>query len=210
MNSQDGSVLLAGQRYPVSTEVIDLVNTRLVSFAPLAELPELRVLRLHHTDPHSSPGGALLDLLALRKCPNLSIIEIPRQNLRTLDGLEGHNSLQAIDVSYTRINDLQPLAALPNLAVLKLRHTRVTSLEPLASIPTLEELDIAHTGVADLGALKWLPALTVLDLRATCVTDLSVLADMPALRRVVVQRLNLDGQAVYRLRQARPGIEVLA
>jgi hypothetical protein len=202
-------ILFAGQQFPPDTEVIDLVNAPLVTLEPLGGLPELRTLRLHHTDPHRSPGGALLDLSVLRKCPHLAIVEIPRQNVRALDGLEGHRDLHTVDVSSTRVADLGPLSRLPSLAVLRLRHTRVTTLAPLASVTTLEELDIAHTAVADIAVLRQLPALASLDLRATAVTDLAVLANMAALRRVVVQRLDVDRSAIDRLSEARPDVELI-
>lgn len=209
MTEQASSILFAGRQFPPDTEVIDLVNARLVTLEPLGDLPGLRVLRLHHTNPHRSPSGALLDLSVLRKCPQLSVVEIPRQNVRALDGLEGHRNLHTVDVSSTRVADLGPLAGLPSLAVLRLRHTRVTTLAPLDSVPTLEELDIAHTAVADISVLRQLPALASLDLRATPLTDLAVLADMAALRRVVVQRLDVDRAVIDRLREARPDLELI-
>ncbi len=209
MNEQASPILFAGQQFKPDTEVIDLVNARLVTLEPLGDLPGLRALQLHHTNPHRSPGGALLDMSVLRKCPHLAVVEIPGQNVRVLDGLEGHRNLHTVDVSSTRVADLGPLAGLPCLAVLRLRHTRVTTLTPLASVPTLEELDIAHTAVADISALRQLPALASLDLRATPVTDLAVLADMAALRRVVVQRLDVDRYAIDRLRESRPDVELI-
>ncbi|WP_189608418.1 leucine-rich repeat domain-containing protein [Saccharospirillum salsuginis] len=189
--------------------MIDLVNARPVSLAPLGDLPKLRVLRLHHTNPHSSPGGALLDLSVLRQCPQLTVVELPRQNVRALDGLEGHKHLHTVDVSSTRVADLGPLAGLPTLTVLRLRHTRVTTLAPLASVPTLEELDVAHTAVADISVLRELPAVTTIDLRATLVIDLKSLVDIASLRRVVVQRLQINDAAIDQLRKARPEIELI-
>ena len=209
MTEQATPLLFAGQQFPPDTEVIALVNARLVTLEPLGDLPELRALRLHHTNPHQSPGGALLELSVLRKCPHLAVVEIPRQNVRSLNGLEGHLNLHTVDVSSTRVTDLSPLAGLPHLAFLRLRHTRVTSLAPLASVLTLEELDIAHTAVADISVLHRLLALVSLDLRATPVTDLAVLADMAALRRVVVQRLDVDRPSIDRLRKARPDVELI-
>jgi Leucine-rich repeat (LRR) protein len=209
MTEQPSAILFAGQQFLPDTEVIDLVNARLVTLEPLSGLPKLRVLRLHHTNPHRSPGGALLDLSVLSKCPHLAVVEIPRQNVRALDGLEGHRDLHTIDVSSTRVADLGPLSGLPSLAVLRLRHTRVTTLAPLASVSTLEELDIAHTAVADISVLHHLPALASLDLRATPVTNLAVLADMAALRRVVVQRLDVSPAAIDSLREARPDVELI-
>ncbi len=209
MTEQTSPILFAGRQFQTDTRIIDLVNVRLVTLEPLGDLLELRVLRLHHTNPHRSPGGALLDLSVLRKCPHLTVVEIPRQNVRALNGLEGHRNLHTIDVRFTRVADLGPLAGLPALAVLRLRHTSVTTLDPLASVSTLEELDIAHTAVSDISVLRWLPALASLDLRATHVTDLSPLADMAALRRVVAQRLKVARAAIDRLREARPDVEVI-
>jgi internalin A len=209
MTKQTLPVLFAGRKYPPNTEVIDLVNTRLVTLEPLGGLPELRVLRLHHTNPHRSPGGALLDLSMLRKCPHLTVIEIPRQNVRALDGLEGHRKLHTVDVRSTRVSDLDPLAGLPSLAILRLRHTRVSTLAPLGSVSTIEELDIAHTAVSNISVLRQLPKLRSLDLRATPVTDLSPLTDMGALRRVVVQRLAIDRAEIDRLRKTCPDLEVI-
>ena len=202
-------IRFAGQAFPPDTEVIELVNTRLVTLDPLGDLPELRVLRLHHTNPHSSPGGALLNLSVLRKCPNLTVIEMPQQNIRLLDGLAGHRNLHTIDMSSTHVADLNPLADLQCLAVLRLRHTQVTSLAPITSVSTLEELDIAHTAIDDITVLRELPALTSLDLRATHVTNLAPLEDMVALRRVVVQRLDLSPSAIDRLHKVRPDVEVI-
>ncbi len=209
MTGQTSSILFAGQQFPLDTKVIDLVNAPVVTLEPLGKLPALRVLRIQQTNPHESPGGALLDLSVLRKCPRLTIVEIPEQNVRSIEGLEDHQNLHTIDLSFTRVADLTPLTGLPGLAILRLRHTRVTDLAPLASIPTLQELDIAHTPVADISALRHHPSLTTLDLRATRVTDLSVLAEMPALRRVIVQRLDVDEAAIERLRLARPDVEVV-
>lgn len=209
MTEQASPILFAGRQFPLDTEVIDLVNARPVKLEPLGDLPELRVLRLHHTNPHRSPGGALLDLSVLRKCPHLTVVEIPRQNVQALDGLEGHRNLHTVDVRFTRVADLSPLAGLPCLAVLRLRHTRVTTLAHLASVSTLEELDIAHTAVVDISVLRQLPALASLDLRATHVTDLAPLADMAGLRRVVVQRLEVGRAAIDRLREARLNVEVI-
>ena len=209
MTGGASSILFAGRRFPPDTEIVDLVNARLATLEPLGGLPGLRELRLRHTNPHRSPGGALLDLSVLRKCPRLAVVEIPRHNVRALEGLEGHRDLHTVDVSATRVADLGPLAGLPSLAVLRLRHTRVTSLAPLASVPTLEELDIAHTAVEDISVLRRLPALASLDLRASAVTDLAVLTGMAALRRIVVQRLDVDPAAIDRLREARPDVEVI-
>ena len=209
MTEPTSPILFAGRQFLPDTEVIDLVNARLVTLEPLGDLPKLRMLQLHWTNPHRSPGSLLLDLSVLRKCPHLTVVEIPRQNVRTLDGLEGHRNLHTVDVSFTRIADLGPLAGLPSLAVLRLRHTRVTTLAPLVSVSTLEELDIAHTTITDISLLRQLPALASLDLRATHVTDLAPLADMAALRRVVVQRLEVDRAAIDRLREARPDVEVI-
>lgn len=209
MTEQPSTILFAGRNFPLDTELIDLVNAPLVSLDPLGCLPGLRTLQLHNTNPHRSPGGALLDLSVLRKCPHLAVVEIPEQNVRSLDGLEGHRNLHTIDVSVTRVADLTPLVGLPSLAILRLRHTRVSDLSPLASLPTLKELDIAHTPVANISALRQLPELTSLDLRATRVTDLAVLEDMPALQRVVVQRLDVDHAVIEHLRKARPDIEVI-
>jgi hypothetical protein len=209
MTDQASPIMFAGRKFPPDTEVIDLVNARLVKLEPLGDLPELRVLRLHWTNPHQFPSGALLDLSVLRKCPHLAVVEIPRHNVRVLDGLEGHRNLHTVDVSSTRVADLGPLGGLQSLAVLRLRHTRVTTLAPLASVSTLEELDIAHTAVADISVLRQLPALTSLDLRATPVTDLAVLVEMAALRRVVVQRLGVDRAAIDLLREARPDLELI-
>jgi len=195
MTEQVSPILFAGRQFPPDTEVIDLVNARIASLDPLGDLLELRVLRLHYTNPRRSPGGALLDLSVLRKCPHLSVVEIPRQNVQALVGFEGHRNLHTVDVRTTRIADLGPLAGLPSLTVLRLRHTRITTLTPLASVLMLEELDIAHTAIADISVLRQLPALASLDLRATNVTDLAPLADMAALRRVVVQRLEVGRAA---------------
>ena len=210
MSPQATTIRFGGQDFPPETKVIDLVNVRPVTLAPLGDLPNLQELRLHHTDPHSAPGGALLDLSVLRRCPALTTVEIPKQNVRSLDGLDGHQALLTVDVSFTRVADLAPLAGLPSLTVLRLRHTQVGSVEPLASVLTLEELDIAHSRVADISALTRLPALGSLDLRASRVTDVGVLADMPALRKVVVQRLEVDRSAVERLRDSRPDIEIVS
>lgn len=209
MTGQASSILFAGQRFSPGTEVIDLVNAPVVTLDPLGELPELRVLRIRQTNPHESPGGALLDLSALRKCPRLTVVEIPEQNVRSLAGMENHKDLHTLDVSFTRVADLTPLAGLPGLTILRLRHTRVADLAPLDSIPTLQELDIAHTPVADISALRHHPSLVALDLRATRVTDLSALAEMPVLKRVVVQRLDVGEAAIGRLRKARPDVEVV-
>lgn len=67
-------------------------------------------------------------------------------------------------------------------------------------------IDLSFTRVTDLTPLcQALPSSAC----ATRVTDLAALAEMPVLRRVVVQRLEVDEAAIERLRKARPEVEVV-
>jgi internalin A len=164
-----GPVRFEGQDVPRDATVVERVNVAWPDFAPLAELRDLQVLRLTHTNPHRSPGGLPVDLQPLAAVDGLEVLVLRHYPIRDLGPLRNLRRLQVLDLSFAPVADLAPLAGLGSLRDLGLRATRVVSLEPLEGLARLERLDVGHTPVADVRPLHGLPALHEVELDGTAV-----------------------------------------
>jgi Leucine-rich repeat (LRR) protein len=164
-----GTVRFEGQDVPHDATVVERVNVAWPDFAPLAELPDLRELRLTHTNPHRSPGSLPVDLGPLAGVAGLEVLVLRHYPIRDLDPLRHLGRLRVLDLSFAPLTDLGPLAGLGSLRDLGLRATRAASLAPLAGLTGLERLDVGHTPVSDVTPLHGLRALREVELDGTAV-----------------------------------------
>lgn len=117
-----------------------------------------------------------VDLDALAKAPNLEILELAGNPIRTLD--------------------LTPLAACPNLRELTIGADTPIDLAPLAGCPALASLRLEARGwtTLDLSPLAGHPSLASLSFTVHALTslDLTPLASCPNLRRLSIAARELD------------------
>jgi Leucine-rich repeat (LRR) protein len=90
-------------------------------------------------------------------------------------------SLHALDLSYSEVNDISALASCQALHTLHLNDTKVSDVSALASCQALHTLYLDDTPVSDVSALASCQALHTLNLNRTAVSDVSVLASCQAL-----------------------------
>jgi Leucine-rich repeat (LRR) protein len=80
--------------------------------------------------------------------------------------------LQKLDLSRNNISDLTGIERFPKLKILAVRFTMIKSLEPLRGLPLLEELDLTGTKT-DLTPLLHIPSLK----RLVCSSDMKPYID---------------------------------
>lgn len=123
------TVRFLGQDYPPDTREIAILNQGVDDLGPLAELVELRVLRLVRTDRHRIPIHTLTDLSPLRGLVHLEVLELPRTPVEDLSPLAGLERLRRLVLRGTDVADLSPLEGLGRLAQLDVRDARVPRAE---------------------------------------------------------------------------------
>lgn len=147
---------LTGVDAAVGLTELRLTGNRPASFAPLAELTNLRVLRLTSTD--------LEDASVLAGLRNLTHLEMP----------------------YNRVQDVAPLTSLDNLWTLLLSGNPLASTDPLSDMPWLRWLSIDGTGTEDLAFLTGLPELYQLAATNNELRSLDGVEQAPSLRQLYV------------------------
>lgn len=185
-----------------------LRSNRVGDIAPLAHLPELRVLDLG--DNRITDVSALSGLVALRYL-DLDLNQgehsghagVGIEDIRPLAGLTG---LARLDLSFNRVRDVSPLAGLESLVSLDLLQNLVVDITPLGGLTGLTTLLVARNRIDDVSTLSRLTALeflwaggndvmdwsplsrltrlTELGLRNSGIEDLSFLADLTELKRL--------------------------
>lgn len=144
----------------------------------------------------SIPDAALRGALerALEKQPGerisradmraLSHLQVSREGITVLTGLEFASNLQSLDLSGNAISDTSPLAHLSRLTELDLSSNRVTDLSPLSGLCRLARLFLAANLITDLTPLARVSALVTLDISYNQIPEIASLADLVHLREL--------------------------
>lgn len=110
----------------------DLIKSRSGQF----DLEDVLVLKLNGaglTSISASPS-------ALLRCSNLTHLELRKNELKTLDGIEALPNLEKLDVSDNKIANLSPLGFLMKLVELNVASNAITDLKQLEHLKGLAEL----------------------------------------------------------------------
>lgn len=127
----------------------------------------------------------LVDLGFVATLPRLKRLNLTGTGVRDLSPLVGAETLEALNLSRTRVEELGPVARLPRLAELVLGRSAITDLTPLAGSLTLRRLDIGSVPIEDLALLGPLPNLAVLDIGDGAALRRLDLSGFPALETLV-------------------------
>ncbi len=129
---------------------------------PAAGSEEYRQILRQADGGNPAANGGIAVLTDVAMMPNLTIVDLPLQNIADLTPLAGLTALRDLDIKHNPVAELAPLAGLTQLTSVGLYGTRVEDLAPLAACPLLSSLDVGGTfvtSVASLGAngsIRWL------------------------------------------------------
>ncbi len=138
-------------------------------------------------------------------------------SVSAFDSIGKCNRLRWLDVTGSKISAAS-IEAIESCVRLKQLFLTRCSIDPLAftamnRLPVLEELDLTASSVTDrdLATLARATKLKVLRLTGTRVTDaaIPVLARIPSLEMLDVSKTRVSAGAIARLKQARPGVNII-
>ncbi|MCY0995485.1 NACHT domain-containing protein [Nannocystis sp. ILAH1] len=170
-------------------QVLDLTGTRILSFAPLRQMTELRELKLSQGRIELTElrfleklisltleDMTVSDLYALGDLPNLRTLRIRNSRILDSEQFEEISLLEELDLSGSSwTSDDAFFGRLRNLVSLNLQNTTFSGLGSIKSIKKLRSLNLSGTLVGSVSSLKSLRHLRRLDVSNTDVTDHEVL-----------------------------------
>lgn len=167
-------------------ESLHLTGARLRDLTPVATLEALRHVVLRDGEVEQigtlpkGCGWISLDLTrnrlesldGLDRCLELTTLEVSQNRLRALRVGE-LAELTDLDASGNPLEDVAPLAALDRLSDLSLRDTRIGDLRSIPPLPDLQRLNLSRTSVTHVDAeviARW-PRLQWLGVSSTLVSE---------------------------------------
>ncbi len=108
----------------------------------------------------------------------LTHLDIRKQSITTLAGLEFATNLDFLLISDTPITDLSPIAGLTQLEVLYLWSCPISDITQLANLTNLRKLSIPSCDIVDISPLTKLTQLTSLDASYNRIIDITPLTNL--------------------------------
>jgi hypothetical protein len=121
-------------------------------------------------------------------CQSLHALDLSDTQVNDVSALASCHSLHTLNLSRTRVTDVSALALCLSLHTLELTPSRVTDVSALASCRSLHTLALGWSRVTDVSALASCPSLHTLDLESTEVSDVSALASCQSLHTLDLGR----------------------
>lgn len=123
--------------------------------------------------------------------PNLTSLNVGRNQLRDLEFAVPLTRLTELDVSGQFLSDLSPFGnedvmPLPNLEKFILAHTGLSQIAPLARFSSLRVLDLSENNIVTVAPLKDLRTLEELNLAQNRIMDMTDLESLYKLRKLDV------------------------
>jgi len=138
----------------------------------------------HDADKNPHHIETLLADSRLRACPNIQALDCSFTRLNDLSVLADLTQLTELNCSDTQINDLTPLTGLSQLTELNCSRTKINDLTALAGLSQLTQLDCSYTQIHDLTPLTGLSQLTQLNCSGTKINDLTPLTGLSQLTQL--------------------------
>jgi len=132
----------------------------------------------------TAANGGIASLTDLAMMPNLSIVDLPLQNIADLSPLAGLAALRDLDIKHNPVSDLTPLSGLSQLTGVGLYGTRAADLSPLAACPLLSSLDVGGTFVTSAAALRGNGSIRWLKLSKAPLQTLAGIEALTSLREI--------------------------
>ena len=145
-------------------------------------------------------GAALRELTLLGELASLRHVRLREGDLESVGRLPRACRWESLDIGRNRLSDLTGLEVCTRLTDLDVSQNRLQDL-PIAALTDLEALDASENPVQDLASLSGLGRLTELSLRGHPLTDASSIPPLPAMERLELARTrigSIDGGTVAR------------
>lgn len=125
---------------------LDLSESEITDFTPLAEFKGLKVLDLSNRP--------LDTLLYVKDCIKLKDLSINNCSLTSLHGLEKLVSLEVLQAAVNEIVDLTPIKDATKIVILNLNENKIVDISPLKGMRSMSRLYLNLNEIESLGALK--------------------------------------------------------
>ncbi|MCR4950800.1 MAG: leucine-rich repeat domain-containing protein, partial [Solobacterium sp.] len=115
------------------------------------------------------------------KADKLTTLEMPYNNISSIDNLAAMTALREVNLSGNQITNIDALSGHTSLTQLNLNDNQIGSIEPLLECVYLQKLYLRGNDIADLSPLQYCSELNTLNLNGnTSISDLSPLAKCAA------------------------------
>ncbi|WP_141735443.1 leucine-rich repeat domain-containing protein [Oligoflexus tunisiensis] len=127
-------------------------------------------------------GKNLISLKAFAYLPYATELVASNNQIKSLEGLEGLNKLETLDVGGNAITQIGALKDLNSLRVLRLQGNDIEDLVPLSGLGALSDLSIGSNRITDVKALSKVKTLEYLNLSNNALESLNGLESLEKLR----------------------------
>lgn len=186
-------------------EELDLEYCYLDDYAPLANLINLRTLKLTYCG--AGGGNAIKEIGWLEKLTELRTLDIKYNNFDDTTALAGLTKLTYLNIAGNPLEDedLKPLSGLTDLETLYVYDLKkITDVTPLAKLTKLTFLHVGRNSkLSSVKPLKTLKKLKYLRLNNTKVKDLSYFGQFTALAKLDISNCPIEDSMVYHLNDCK-------
>ena len=186
-------------------EELDLEYCYLDDYAPLANLINLRTLKLTYCG--AGGGNAIKEIGWLEKLTELRALDIKYNNFDDTTALAGLTRLTYLNIAGNPLEDedLKPLSGLTDLETLYVYDLKkITDVTPLAKLTKLTFLHVGRNSkLSSVKPLKTLKKLKYLRLNNTKVKDLSYFGQFTALAKLDISNCPIEDSMVYHLNDCK-------
>jgi hypothetical protein len=117
----------------------------------------------------------------------LERLDVSYTRIRDISPLRQHKSLRSLSIKGTDVSDISVLHANTRLYHLYAGKTLIKDLGPFGAPRNLQSLDVSDTEIPDVNALAGIKTLNWLQISNTPVSDLGVVRGMPACRSLFLR-----------------------
>lgn len=164
------------EKLDLSSQFSSLEYRELSDISPLANLTNLKVLRLKSND--------IQDVSVLKNLTNLEELDLfGNRKIKSIEGFEKLTNLKKLFLNRTRsIKDITALKECKNLQQLSIQGNKVDNIDALKDHKNLEKLDISSNNIKDITAISSSVNLTELLASGNKIENLSAIKDLVNLK----------------------------
>jgi len=148
----------------------------------------MSVCTCHHAHPHETLDASTN---AMEKLGNLKMERLKRANvsgnqIASLEGFEGHEAIEVLNLSKNKLINCQGIGNLPALKELFMSENEIKSLEGLQELPSLDLWDLSGNKLDTLDGFGGAASITTLLLKenqVSTVKEFEKLRVLPKLRK---------------------------
>lgn len=145
------------------------------------------------TDLNLSGKKQAFDLRLLGDFTGLTTLNLRKNILTGLSGLEKMRDLTELDVSYNQLTDITAVALLTHIKTLDLSHNALVDIAPLRNMSTATDVELSSNKIKTLPSLSRLVSVNDLDLSDNKdLKDISTLATLSSLRKLALENTKVS------------------